>query len=1127
MEALEDRLQHFSQSAAEAIDGLMALMPARPAAQDAGAAESMLRRYGELVQRIQLLAWDHGLAGLQSVCALVETNLLLLQGEARTLSDDECALLEGWPMLLLGYLASKGDLESSTALLQNLSATWPMTLPLAATSEELRLLTGQAAPAPAEVPAERVLPDALQSKDALLPGEAFPPGDVAPPRPEAQQVEPEMIAILAGELAQMEDQFGADLTVSGHGSAAQLVQAMEGYSDFLERLRVTVDSVGLCALADLLARLRREVGALSGGLSGEQQGLLRQLAALLAAYLAAPGDGGPASRLVALLADAAWPSPLPPGAIPAWESALANVRLAESAVQVSLRPAQAHWEDVSLELPDDVNNELLDGLFQELPVQVAAFAAAIGHISLGKGSVKDLERAMRAAHTLKGAANTVGVRGIATLTHHLEDIIVALLNAQQLPSRALSDVLVNASDCLEGMSEFLLGLGTPPGQAVEVLQAVLDCANRIDRDGLAAGATEIAPEAAPAAPGLGSGTEAELPVQEPAAPQPVAEQSLRVPAPVVDELLRLAGETLISNAQIQEHLRMTLKQTESMRRQHKLLQQLVAELEEMVDIRSVTSPERTAERRSSEFDALEFEEYSELHTVTRRLAEATTDAQEISDSAETQLNTLRELLEDQHRLQMANQHAVLRTRMVAVSSIVPRLQRGVRQTGRLLDKSVEFLVRGENTTIDSHLLADLMDPLMHILRNAVDHGIEVPEKRVAAGKPAHGRIELSFVREGNSIVVTCADDGGGLDYAAIRRIAESKGMLKPEATEDELARLILMPGFSTREEASQVSGRGVGMDVVYSRVQEMKGMLALNSRQGQGLTIELRLPATLLSAHTLIIRQREKRLAVSTRGVEDIRYVPCEQIMEVGSRLFFRDGENMFGLLKLEQLLSMPHDRRARDRQGFPVLMTRGEDGKMRAILVQEIMESREVVMKNFGRYVPRTVGVVGAVILGDGSVAPVIDLVELLHTSVLRTLSVQRGAAPGSAGSRPEQKALRALVVDDSLSARRAVVQVLSDAGFEVRTASDGLDAVNILEKYVPDIILSDMEMPRMNGLELTSNVRHTETTKRVPIIMITSRSTEKHRKMSKAAGVNAHIVKPFSDDALLEQVRILVGQK
>ena len=1121
MDTLEERLQQFSQVAAEAIDGLMALMPASSAAaENADAAAALLREYGDLVQRIGQLAWDSGLTGLQAVCALVETNLLLLHGEKRPLTADESALLEGWPMLLLGYLSNRADRESSTSLLQNLSSTWLMTLPEESGDEELRRLMGQDENMPAPATAAFTTPSAA----VLL-------------NVEPQHVEREMIAVLADELVQIEGQLAADLAATTQGTPDEQRVALDNYRDFMGRLKLTVESVGLGALAALFEQLGRQLAPLSG-LTAGQQALLQQLPAHLAAYLAAPEAGDAGSALVGLLSDSAWPNHIAHDAVELWLGALRNVQLSEGAAHAVTRQTEATWDDVSLELPDDVNSELLDGLLQELPVQVGAFTTAIERITSGQGNLKDAEQAMRAAHTLKGAANTVGVPGIANLTHHLEDILVALIEAEKLPQHALADVLIHAGDCLEAMSEFLLGLGAAPEHALEALQEVLDHANRIDREGIAADAPKMTAPAR-AMPQENSpeklteqftkkSAAAALSERRAESPHSAPEQSLRVPAPVVDELLRLAGETLISNSQIQEHLRRSVSQAETIRKQHKLLQQLVAELEELVDIRSITSPQQAAERKGDGFDALEFEHYSELHTVTRRLIEATADAQEITGTVENQLASLEELLEEQHRLQMANQHTVMRTRMVAVSSVVSRLQRGVRQTGRLLDKAVEFTVKGENTSIDGHVLNDLMDPLMHILRNAVDHGIETPEARIAAGKPPQGRIELSFAREGNSIVVRCSDDGAGLDYAAIRRIAERKGMVKPDHiyNNEELARLILTPGFSTRDETSQISGRGVGMDVVYSRVQEKKGMLALDSRQGQGLMVELRLPATLLSAHTLIVRQREKFLAISSRGVEDIRYVMREQIMEVGSRQFFREGEKMYGLIKLENLLAMPHDRRAKDRQGFPVLLTRMNDGAVRAILVQEILDSREVVMKNFGRYVPRTQGVIGAVILGDGSVAPVVDLVELLHIPLHQTLAARKTEAQPGISAQAGKKALRALVVDDSLTARRAMAQVMSNAGFEVRTANDGLDAVNILTKFVPDIILSDMEMPRMNGLELTANVRHSERTRHIPVIMISSRSTEKHRLMSTAAGVNAHIVKPFSDDALLQQVARLIAR-
>lgn len=1107
MDMLAGKLQQLCLDEADAIEELMLLASRTPSATvSADTAGTMMQRYSELVQHVGQTAWDSGLDGLQSVCALVETNLLLLQSEKRALSPDEFALLEGWPMQLFGYLHNHADRESSMALLQSLSSVWPMSLPKESVDGELNRLMGVTAPAPDpdQVPAANLFAEALL--DAGI-----------------QQVEREMLAILISELALMEEQFNLGFFAATDSPDDQ---ALDDYLGFLDRLKLTVESIGLSALGALFAQLNRQLVSLRAGLSEQQQALLQQFPERLAAYLTDPIDEFAGAQLIALLADTVWPTPVALNTIPLWQGALANIEITENTRFVEARQIDATAEDVSLELPDDVNAELLEGLLQELPVQVSAFATAIEHITLGQGELKDMERAMRAAHTLKGAANTVGVPGIANLTHHLEDILVALIDAGKLPQRALAEVLINASDCLEAMNEYLLGMGPVPEQALEVLQEVLKCANRIDQQGVDWESTDVA--APDRAMQQEIQAQVELPEPRSTVSPAAAEQSLRVPASVVDELLRLSGEGLISNSQLQEHLRQSISQAEVIRKQDKLLQQLAAELEELVDIRGITSPHLAAERKVEGFDDLEFEHYGELHTISRRLIEAVTDAKELNDTANEKLNLLDELLEEQYRLQMASQHAVMRTRMVVVSNVISRLQRGVRQAGRLLDKSVDFRIKGENTSIDGNVLNDLIDPLMHILRNAVDHGIETPAERAAAGKPPQGRIELTFAREGNSIVVRCSDDGAGLNFAAIRRIAERKGMLRPEQghTEEELARLILSPGFSTRDSASQISGRGVGMDVVYSRVQERKGTLVLNSRSGQGLTVELRLPATLLSTHTLIVRERENRLAISSRGIEDIRYVTADQIVEIGSRRFFREGENMYGLVRLEAVLPMSNDRRSRNKDAFPVLLTRMNDGAVSAIQVQEILDSREVVLKNFGRYVPRTPGVVGAVILGDGGVAPVIDLVELLNAPVQETLTAQNMEPHSGIEAQSGHNALHALVVDDSHSARRAMAQVLKDAGYSVRTANDGLEAVNILEKYIPDIILSDMEMPRMNGLELTTHVRYAERTKNIPVIMITSRSTEKHRQLSSSVGVNVHIVKPFSDDALLQHVARLTAQ-
>lgn len=1138
----EDRFEQFSLLSAEAVDEFWSVLSVNAAAAEGEAGTQVMASLIDVIQRLTAAADTAGLVGLQTACAMLEANLQVVLEEGRGLNTVELQLIEGLPELFMGYAISLGDAAAVASLLKNMGSThWP--LPLG--DEDINFLTemlvstaddlaGRSSPADIVPTHESLLDEPIDLPEPLpfASLEVVSTGQVKlallqdAPTADVQPVDSGMIQMLNKEFALMTEQMNEDLAaaVSTHFSFQERRAALGNYVELIERLGMAAESVGLLALAKVFGRLKQVLSDVTGDINSSQHLLLEQLPGRVSAYLAWPNDKSSCAALIDLLTDAEWLNPIEAGDVHLWIDALVHVDLQESLEQKPERQSDATDEDVSLAVPEDINSELLDGLLQELPLQTSAFTAAIERISAGLGNASDVNRAMRAAHTLKGAANTVGVRGIANLTHHLEDILVALAEENVMPDHDLAAMLVNAGDCLEAMSEKLMGVGPTPEQAREVFQSVLDYANRIDQDGVGSVSTNVV---ATVVDDVGR---AENDTQSVSNQEQVPReqgQGLRVSAPVVDELLRLAGETLISNSQIQDRLRQTIKQAGAMQQQQQLVGQLIAELENLVDIRGVAAPQQKL-RADDDFDPLEFDNFSELHTVTRRLIEASSDSQQILSQVNDQFSTLSDLLEVQQRLQMANQHAVIRTRMVPVSSIVSRLQRSVRQTCRLLDKQVELTIAGETTNIDSNVLTDLMDPLMHILRNAVDHGIDDPEARVAAGKPAIGRIELNFAREGNSIVVRCKDDGAGLDYEAIRRIAESKGMIPPERnpTPEELARLILVNGFSTRDETTQVSGRGVGMDIVYNRVLQMKGTLALNSESGRGLAVELRLPATLLSAHTLIVRHGDKLIAVSSRGVEDIHYVTPDQIEHIGSQPVYRVGNAVHSLIKLEALLALPPDRREADRMGFPVLLTRMDNGAINAILVQEVMDGREVVLKNFGHYVPKIQGAIGAVILGDGSVAPVIDMVELLRVPVQHALADSSSEGGTTDNTGDIHDAQTALVVDDSLTARRVAAKVMKDAGYTVRTAIDGLDAVTILQNFVPDVMLVDMEMPRMNGLELTSHVRNAERTKHIPVIMITSRSTEKHRQQAKTAGVDVYLTKPFTDEVLLDHVMQLTGQ-
>jgi chemosensory pili system protein ChpA (sensor histidine kinase/response regulator) len=946
-----------------------------------------------------------------------------------------------------------------------------------------------------------------------------------PGAPAVQQVDEEMFSLFTAELAAIQDTFDAAVAAlaSPDESDDARRDALDNYAEQLERVAAAAGAIGLAALARVLATLRSQLlAAREPGLSGAQAALLAGLAERLHGYFASPTDPSAANALLDLLADAAWPQPLDPAQAQRLAAALTAVELRSAETQA--RPTRALAEDVSLALPDDLNPELLDGLLLELPVQTSAFTEAVKRIIEGEGALNDIEIAKRAAHTLKGAANTVGVRGIANLTHHLEDILIALGEHGALPNLGLAQTLGYAADCLEAMSEALTGSGEPPADAMSVLQDVLNWANRVDRDGA---------ECAAATASAGGGGEArrDAAAEDGKGAGATAGPMLRVPARIVDELLRLVGETITSTAQIQNRLKNTVGQARAIAGQHALFQSLVGELERLVDLRGIAAP-LAHPGRPGEFDALEFEQFSELHTVARRLTEVATDSRELGAAAEDELTQLGELLEDHSRLHLQSQAAVLRTRMVPVASVVSRFHRAVRQAGRILDKQVELKVRGADTLVDSNLLNDLIDPLMHVLRNAVDHGIEPPGRRTAFGKDPVGHIELAFQREGDYIVVRCRDDGAGLDLAAIRRAAVRRGLIDEGAhlADDELGRLVLAPGFSTREEATQVSGRGIGLDVVHSRVLDLKGALHLRTDRGRGLTVEVRVPATLLSAHALLVRVRNAIVAVSTRGLEDIHYVETGELRTLGTELTYKIGNAVHDVVKLDELLNLPGDRRAAERSGFPLLVVRLDSGAARAVIAQEVLETRNLVVKNLGRYVPKIRGVVGAAILGDGSVASVVDLPELLRTGARAEHDASHASTTGlnpAWGGERQPAAARAIVVDDSISARRALAKVVRDAGFEVRAAIDGLEAIALLERMTPDIILTDMEMPRMNGLELTGHVRARTETRDIPVIMVTSRSTEKHRKQAEAAGVDVYLTKPFGEETLLKHIGLLAKRR
>lgn len=936
-----------------------------------------------------------------------------------------------------------------------------------------------------------------------------------------------LIELLCQEVLQLEETLHSMLT-EAVAASDDWRQVLADHSEELERFGEGAAAMGLSGLQYATTHLCTHVMSLVAqetALNAEQRQVVQAWPALVLHYLQGRYEPATHAALAQYLGDGRWPEPLAEAEVASVQAALQQVELVmEEMEELPERPSEAQLADISLTLPEDVVPALLETLLQELPQQAAEFSAAIQRCTAGTGTLADVTVAQRIAHSLKGAANTVGVPGVANLTHHLEDILLAFAQHETLPTRPLCRTLTSAADCLEAMSEALSGASAPPPpeMTLGVFQEVLDWANLIDRAGVPRNDTTCPPER-DVLPGLLESA-VDLTTDTAQTPVSTATPGKRLDTDLVDGLLRLSGEVMILNSQLQDRLKRTVEQTRTVRAQNTIVQQLVWDLEQLVDIRGVTSPllQRTPE---GEFDPLEMEQYNELHTVSRRLLEAVTDALAVGRDVEGSLVTLDGLLHDQRRMQSESDEAIMRTRMVPVKTIVPRLQRAIRQACRLTEKEAELVLSGGETLVDSTVLNNLLDPLMHMLRNAVDHGIEAPEVREARGKVRTGTITLEFLREGNTVLVRCRDDGAGLDYDAIRRTALARGLLEAQTvlSDDDLGRLILQPGFSTRTQTTQVSGRGIGMDVVYSRIQELKGSLRLTSEAQRGCAIEIRLPVSLMSAHGLLVRSGSQVFAVADLGVEQILYPAAGTLRQDGERMLYEWNAEWLEATTLETLLNVRVGGGNKQIGHWPALLVRDDTGRHRIVLVQAVLDSVALVIKPLGRYIPPIPGLVGATILGDGSATAVLDLPELLRT-----------AMPGHTIAGALQETVRlaertlpvALVVDDSLSARRALADFIQDLGFEVHTAGDGLEAIASMARHQPDILLVDLEMPRMNGLELAEHVRVQHPASELPIIMITSRSTEKHRRNATRSGVDVYLVKPFSEDRLAEHIQQLMAQ-
>lgn len=956
--------------------------------------------------------------------------------------------------------------------------------------------------------------------------EIIPHLDVKEASNEVQDWDDQQQELLALMLSEIEDSLAsqkesAELFAQSPVNHNAVRDLLSLYVEQIERMGSAAEMVGLVALQQICISIAKHIDSLNNGSISQvlaAKTTILQWPQIIFDYLNDIRSESQHAHIIEYLSDSVWPVPISDEDKDNLRSAFSSSTIRVESKDVDKRIKVATEEAISIEVPDDVQAELLDGMLQELPRQTEEFSIALQKLD-SDDYLSQLEVTQRIAHTIKGAANTVGITGLATLTHNLEDILQALVKSSTRPNTDLQNSLIEAADCLEQMSEYLLGMGEKPSNAIGVLQSILDWANYIDEFGPPiAEANSKAEVVNQASQEL---QESEKEKTKDSDKQNIAQEaSVRVPAGMIDELLKQSGESIIATSQMQDQVSHLILSMREIKNNRDYVHGLSEKLEHLIDIQGVGG-KFANNAKDKKFDSLEMDQFNELHTYSRRLIEATTDSVELVKQLESKLMLLDSIVAEQASAQKENQYTMLKTRMVPVDSIAARLKRGVRQAAKLCNKSVELVVNGGETLVDSKILTNLIDPLMHLLRNAVDHGIENDIERQANGKSLPGRIELTVKQDGDRMVVYCHDDGQGLnaDKILIRAIARGLVRSDQELSKEEIYQLILKHGFSTRDEVTQLSGRGVGLDVVFSHVKELNGTVKVHSVEKKNTTIELSMPVSLLSAHALLVRLSIGNIAVSTNGVEEIIHAKSEDLKHIDNQLTLTLDDNVYSVIYLEELLGLPIPKKDKAIDFYTALIVNEIGDQKKIILVPAIHSTRDIIIKPFSQYLPKVIGLIGATVLGNGEIASVVDIKDLL----MQFAKVGYTVDPGLVKNDFITAKVKALVVEDSISTRRSLAEFMQDLSYEVYTAKDGIEAIEVIKEHSPNILLTDLEMPRMNGLELTSHLRANEDTKHIPVIMITSRTTEKHIQEAKAIGVNEYLTKPFQEDLLLEKVSLL----
>ena len=809
---------------------------------------------------------------------------------------------------------------------------------------------------------------------------------------------------------------------------------------------------------------------------------------------------------------------------------------------------------------DEVPDEILEFFQPEAEEHLQIVSDCL--ISLeGNNNPEEINKLFRAIHTVKGSAAQVGLKRLGAIAHRVEDLIGRIRDGEVEPSPAIVDICLESVDVLKKTlhrqwtdeAEMRTGVDSLLGRIAEYAPLEAEDAEAPAGAEPHEGASETEEEHAAAAQAKKSSGKQPQPAGAPA-------KSVRIALERLDRMMNTVGELVINRTRMVGRVAELEKLVDTLSFSKERLQGKVGEFQDKYEFNRISAsrmpgqwnPTPTPQMLTSaaagdstfwsEFSELEMDRYDDFNILSRSMAEISADVNEVLSQLTAFIGRVEGDIDEFTKLAHHLQDEFTAARMVPIGTLYSRLSRAVRDAAKSAGKQVELDLTGSETELDNSIIQHISDPLVHLVRNSVAHGIEHPDGRAAAGKPETGKVSLRAYHRGNHIYVEVEDDGRGIDYPRVKQSAIERGLVSMETadrlTERDLREMLFHPGFSTAPVKTELAGRGVGLDVVRANLNQLNGEIEILSTAGQGTKFILKVPLTLIISPALFVRCGGTTFALPLAVVEEIRRIRADEIEDVGGKLLTKVRDVVTEVVRLDTHLGLPP---LEPINGYFRMVVATAGSRQIGLVVEEVLGKDEIVIKNLGEYLRRVKLFPGTTIAPDGSLILLIDLNRMVaseptdrralqaNASAARifapgSAAVARGTIPSEAIDRVEQERV-IVVADDSISVRKFVGRMLEKNGYRVKLAADGLEAAELVSQFGCHLVITDLEMPRMTGYELMAQLRQSPTTRRIPVMVVTSRAGAKHRDRAIKEGAAAFLTKPVQEDQLIAAVEQLMG--